>query len=249
MVSPADFTRATGVLTGLGFGDPAHAAVDHAHTYRRPTPGGYPLCVDLHRTLPYFTAPPAEVWQALSSGTQTMRVGDLEVEVLGVPERCLHLAMHALQHVFEAQGPCEDLRRAVHAASEEQWVHAAGVGRALGAEDALAAGLCLIPEGQALSTRLGLTSRRRGILRIAASPEAEGPAYQMQRFFDASSPGERLRLLVNPLFVSPTVMRQVSPLARRGRIGLSLAYAARPFVLLRRIGPGLATRRRILKPR
>jgi hypothetical protein len=45
------------------------------------------------------------------------------------------------------------------------------------------------------------------------------------------------------------VMRQVSPLARRGRIGLTLAYAARPFILVRRIGPALATRRRILKPR
>jgi hypothetical protein len=249
LVSPGDFGGATSVLVTLGFGSPAHSPGDHAYTYRRAESGGFQLCVDLHRTLPYCAVPPAEVWRALSSGTERMSMGAVDVDVLGFPQRCLHIAMHALQHAFEARGPFEDLRRAVDTATMQQWSDAAAISRALGAEDAFAAGLCLIPEGRDLSARLGLTTARRGILRIAAAAdtETEGGAYQVQRVLDASSARERLRLLVNPVLVSPTVLRQVSPLARRGRTGLALAYASRPFLLVRRMGPALATRRRILK--
>jgi hypothetical protein len=157
--------------------------------------------------------------------------------------------MHALQHAFEARGPFEDLRRAIDAASIESWVEASSVGRLLGAEDALAAGLCLVPQGEALSERLGLTAERRGIVRIAATVDRGLPAYQVQRFLDAQSVGDRLRLLVNPVVLSPANLRQVSPLARRGPLGLGLAYAARPFVVAGRTGSALVSRRRILRQR
>jgi hypothetical protein len=189
------------------------------------------------------------VWDVLTSGTGTQRIAGVDTETLGIPALSLHIALHALQHVFESPSPSEDLRRAVALVSDAQWSESAGISRALGAEDALAAGLCLLPEGQLLADRLGLTSHRRGILRMSASSDPGGPAYQVQRAFDASTLGERVRLIVNPLFVSPSVLRKTSALARRGRLGLTLAYAARPFLLARRIGPALAERRRILKPR
>jgi hypothetical protein len=251
LVSPDDFGRASEVLRSAGFGAPSHALVDHAHTYQRETTG-YAQTVDLHRTLPYFVAPPAEVWRVLSRSKSTITLGDVEVDVLGVPERCLHTAVHAVQHafeVFEASGPFEDLRRAVAAGTFEEWSEAAAVSRALGAEDALAAGLCLIPEGEALAARLRLTNDRRGIVRIAATVgHSELPAYQLQRFVDADTFGERIRLLVNPIMLSPANLRQVSPLARHGHVGLGLAYAARPFVVAGRVGSALVSRRRILKP-
>ncbi|HEY1651159.1 MAG TPA: nucleotidyltransferase family protein [Acidimicrobiales bacterium] len=251
LVSPDDFTRASDVLRSIGFGAPSHALVDHAHTYQRDA-GGYAQTVDLHRTLPYFASPPAEVWRVLSRAKSTISVGGVDVDVLGVPERCLHVAIHAVQHAFEASedsGPFEDLRRAVAAAKFEEWSEAAVVSRSLGAEDALAAGLCLIPDGNALSARLDLTTDRRGILRFAGTAgHAELPAYQLQRFVDAGSFGERMRLLVNPIMLSPASLRQVSPLARRGRVGLGLAYAARPFVVAGRVGSAMVSRRRILKP-
>jgi hypothetical protein len=248
LVSPHDFHRATDVLRSLGFGAPSHALVDHAHTYQR-NAGGYAQSVDLHRTLPYLVSPPDEVWQALWGSHATIAVGATQVDVLGVPPRCLHIAMHALQHAFEARGPYEDLRRALDAARLEDWSEAAVLGRRLGAEDALAAGLCLIPEGEAVSERLGLTTERRGIVRMAATVDEQLPAYQVQRFLDAESLGERVRLLVNPIMLSPTNLRQVSPLARRGRLGLGLAYASRPFVVAGRTGSALVSRRRILKSR
>jgi hypothetical protein len=248
LVRPEDFGRAAAVLRELGFGAPSHALVDHAHTYARGA-GGYAQSVDLHRTLPYVAAPPADVWRALHAGHDALALGAIEVDVLGLPQRCFHVAIHALQHAFEARGPFEDLRRAIDAASIEEWAEAASISRRLGAEDALAAGLCLVPQGEALSDRLGLTAERRGIVRIAATVDRGLPAYQVQRFLDADSFGERMRLLVNPVVLSPANLRQVSPLARRGRLGLGLAYAARPFVVAGRTGSALVSRRRILKPR
>jgi hypothetical protein len=252
LVRPEDFARAAAVLRGLGFGAPSHALVDHAHTYARDA-GGYAQSVDLHRTLPYVAAPPADAWRALYAGHGALALGAIEVDVLGLPQRCLHIAIHALQHAFEARGPFEDLRRAIDAASIEEWAEAASVSRRLGAEDAMAAGLCLVPQGEALSDRLGLTAQRRGIVRIAATASAsadrELPAYQVQRFLDADTFGERVRLFVNPVVLSPANLRQVSPLARRGRLGLGLAYAARPFVVAGRTGSALVSRRRILKSR
>jgi hypothetical protein len=100
-----------------------------------------------------------------------------------------------------------------------------------------------------LAARLGLTERRRGIVRMAATVDEELPAYQVQRFLDAETFGERVRLLVNPVALSPANLRQVSPLARRGTIGLGLAYAARPFVVAGRTGSALVSRRRILRDR
>ncbi len=251
LVSPEDFGRASDLLRLRGFGAPSHALVDHAHTYQRDA-SGYAQTVDLHRTLPYFASSPAEVWRVLSRSKSSITLGEVDVDVLGVPARCLHMAVHAVQHAFEAgeaSGPFEDLRRAVAAGTSEEWSEAAAVSRALGAEDAMAAGLCLLPEGEALCARLRLTADRRGIVRIAATVgHQELPAYQLQRFFDAQSFGERLRLLVNPVMLSPANMRQVSPLARHGRVGLALAYAARPFVVASRAGSALVSRRRILKP-
>lgn len=248
LVRAEDFSRATGVLRTLGFGEPSHALVDHAHTYTREG-GGYAQAVDLHRTLPYVAAPTPEVWRTLRHGHDTITLGAVEADVLGLPQRCLHIAMHALQHAFEARGPFEDLRRAIAAADLDDWTEAASVSRALGAEDALAAGLCLVPEGADLSARLGLTEQRRGIVRMAATVDEGLPAYQVQRFLDADTFGERVRLFVNPVALSPANLRQVSPLARRGRLGLGLAYVARPFVVAGRTGSALVSRRRILKSR
>ncbi len=172
LVSPADFGRAAAVLRAAGFGAPSHALVDHAHTYQREQ-SGYAQTVDLHRTLPDLASPPGEVWRVLSATKSRITLGEVDVDVLGVPERCLHIAVHAVQHafeVFEASGPFEDLRRAVAAGTFEEWSEAAAVSRALGAEDALAAGLCLIPDGEALCESPAPHDRSdEALVRIAAT--------------------------------------------------------------------------------
>jgi hypothetical protein len=250
LVSPADFRRAARLLRTLGFGHPTRGRANHAHTYRRMGSDlPQPLCVDLHRTLPYLAVPAKAAWDVLAVDAESVRVVDVDVPILAIPQRIVHIAIHAVQHAFETKNPFEDLRRALGAANTEQLERAVTVSRALGAEDALAAGLNLIPEGRAVSERFNLTAQRRGILRfdVEGGSEVEAAAYQVQRIADATSARERTALLVDMVFVSPHVMRETSPLARRGVIGLALAFAARPFVLIGRIGPAMARRRRILK--
>jgi hypothetical protein len=247
LVAPEEFTRAARLLRRLGFGHPAKGRATHAHTYRRAgSPLAPPLCVDLHRTLPYLAAPPSDVWPVLSHETATLRVADVDVRVLGVPQRVLHIAIHAVQHAFESKNPFEDLRRALAVVSAEQLQETVDISRSLGAEDALVTGLNLIPEGQAMVARLGLDPPRRDILRFGGSSEVEAAAYQLQRIADARSWRERIDLSLDMVFVSPAILREGSALARRGPAGLMAAYAARPWVLARRMGPALLRRRRIL---
>jgi hypothetical protein len=247
LVSADDFSDAAGVLRKLGFGEPARGRAAHAHTYRRlDSDSGLAFCIDLHRSLPYLTAPLPDVWRILSQGAEVIRIGDSDIPVLGIPQRSLHIAMHAAQHASEPT-PLEDLRRAIAVVDLEMWREAAMLSRMVGAEDALAAGLYLRTDGRAIADRLGLTSDRRGILRIALSEAAEGAAYEVQRVIDASSFGERIKLITDGVLLSPATLRQKSPMARRGPGGLALAYAFRPFQLVGRLGHALLVRRRILK--
>ncbi len=49
----------------------------------------------------------------------------------------------------------------------------------------------------------------------------------------------RVRLMLRKAFPSPQLMRTWKPLARRGRVGLALAYAWRPPWLIWQLGPAL----------
>jgi hypothetical protein len=248
LVSPDDFSRAINVLVRLGFGHPVRGRAAHAHTYRRQAaPGECVMAVDLHRSLPYITVSPTEAWRILSRDATPIALGDMDIAVMAIPQRILHIAMHTLQHAFESDKPTEDLRRAVATVDLADWQSAASLSRELGAEDALAAGLSLLPEGQIVSEQLHLPAPRRGILRMASSTEPNGPAYEVQRILDATSFSQRAKLIYDGVALSPTVMRSESPLARRGRGGLVLAYIFRPFQLARRFGPALVARRRILR--
>ncbi|HEY1829086.1 MAG TPA: nucleotidyltransferase family protein [Acidimicrobiales bacterium] len=246
LVNPSSFSAAARVLSGIGFADPWYGPAEHAITYHRRNGAGVVFSVDLHRTIPLVTASPAALWREFSSDTAEITVARRSVRVLGVPHLGLHLAIHAVQHASESGGPKEDLRRAIDVMEFEDWQRTTEASRRMGAEDALAAGLCLAPGGPELAERLQLTSARRGLLRMA-SAELNPQAYQLQRLIDADGWQGRLRMLANPLFMSPAIMRQDSALARRGTLGLVACYAIRPFVLLGRLRPALAARRRILR--
>jgi hypothetical protein len=247
LVNPSSFAAAVRILIQRGFGDPSYGPAQHATTYYRRSEAGVLFSVDLHRTIPLVTASPATLWREFSTATDEIVVARRRVRVLGIPHRALHLAIHAVQHALESGGPKEDLRRAIEILPNEDWEQAAEISRRVGAEDALAAGLCLTPGGTALAEQLQLTSSRRGLLRMASAAELNPQAYQIQRLIDADGWQGRLRMLANPLFMSPSIMRQNSALARRGPVGLVACYAARPFVLLARLRPALAARRRILR--
>jgi hypothetical protein len=246
LVRAADLAGAGDVLRGMGFERVSRGAAEHAHTYLRDT-NGVGLAVDLHRGLPYVTIDPRIVWDVLNEGTEELTVHHRPVRILGAPQRALHLCIHAVQHVTESTDPLEDLRRGIVQLPEDTWRAAATVAASLGAEDALATGLRLLPEGARIAERLELTTHQRDILRVAVNPEVDESSYRLELILGAASTRQRLQVISDTLFVSPNVMRRESGVARHGPLGLAAAYVARPFVLMARIGPAAERRRRMLK--
>jgi hypothetical protein len=62
-------------------------------------------------------------------------------------------------------------------------------------------------------------------------------AHGLERLAATHGPGPKARLLTRKLIPTRSFMRVWSPLARRGQLGLALAYAYRPFWLLAKL-PG-----------
>ena len=196
------------------------------------------IFIDLHFTLVGALAEPEGVWQILRQKTTKMDLRGSEVDVLDVPARAMHVAMHAAHHGPHHPHPLRDLELALQNLSQEVWVAAAEVADQIQATDAMTAGLGMVQEGRALVEQLELQSPVDVdiALRVASAPAA---AFNIQTF--ASLPGisRKFRFLMGKLFPPPSFLRNRSPMARKGALGLTAAYLARPFVVIARLGPGL----------
>jgi hypothetical protein len=250
MVAGGDLAHAHRVLVERGFGpivsddavpmpslDPTAGLWDelggHAITYHRGE--GMPGWVDLHRTL---WRTPATVWNVLSDRTDRLDVGGRELEVPALAGPALIVALHALQHRVASPDPrlaeraLEDLRRAVAGADFALWQETAHMAASVGAEIQLAGALRLVPGGDELAARLGLPvgeaadAAMRGLLAMRAN------GYERL----ALTPGlrARVRLAARALFPSRVLMRWYYPRARKGPVGLAIAYAFRVSVVIRR---------------
>jgi Uncharacterised nucleotidyltransferase len=241
-----DWERAQELLAGLGFEDDLGPL---AHP-RMESEEGYPwwrprdeAAVDLHLTLFGIGAAPGAVWAAFSRDAVVARVGGAEVLMPSHPARLLHVALHAVQHGAEASPKAMvDLERGLELAPAATWERAHELALELDAAPAFAAGLGLTAAGRRLATALGVEAggSQAARLRIAKVPLAEGFAEL------AAAPGARgkLALLRRELFPTPAFMRWWTPLARRGRLGLALAYPWRWAWLAARAVPGYRAWRR-----
>jgi hypothetical protein len=237
LLSPGEWQRAGELLLGLGFKDGLEA-LGHP---RMESFTSYPFKraledVDLHTTLWGIDAPPERVWEVLTRDTARMRIGGREVEVLGEPERAMHIALHVAQHGPAPRKPVTDLKLALEQVPFEVWQKAAAVAQELQATDAFATALTYTPEGVALAQRLGVDERRSvdALLRQSQVPLAEG----FQEL--STTPGLRakLSLIRRELVPTPEFMRWWSPLARRGKLGLAVAYVWRVLITTWRVIPG-----------
>ncbi len=230
LVSPLERPRVERVLTELGYvrtlgdGDiPQPTPELHAETWRRDPTGP---AVDLHRTLNGARAPADRAWAALTRSTDRMRVGSVEVEVPSLAGRALHVALHAAYHGERSGKPVEDLERALARASFDTWTDAAGLARELDAEDAFAAGLELLPQGQALAERLGIAGRRS--VEVSLRAGANRPlALSLEWLAQAPGARAKARLARRLLFPPAAWVRLTYPFARRGRRALVAAYLVR----------------------
>jgi hypothetical protein len=238
LVAPGDIERAGVVLADLGF-EQQPADAPHARAWIRPSDGGQ---VDLHGAVPGMS-PPADAWRVVTHGTETMRIGPVEVEVPRIPMRALIVALHAAHHGPKAEKPLADLARAIDRAPDEIWREAATVAGRVSAIGRFAVGLRMLPEGQRVADRLRLPSTEL-VSQATESGSRAQIALGLDRLAEHRGVREKLRLLVTEVVPNREFMRWWSPLARRGRLGLALAYPVRILWLLWHVGPSLRAWRR-----
>lgn len=240
LVPPDRFDDAERVLERLGFESRALDGLP----YDRPVPahswagGPYGTRIDLHRTLIGVRASPELLWDVLASETEEIDLGSCRVTVLAPAARAMHVALHAAQHGKNEAQPLDDLRRAVSALPLKLWRDASVTAERLHAVEAFAAGLRLLPGGQVVARALELprTTNVDVTLLAAGAPQmAAGLAWLDEL------PGiyPRARLIAGKLLPPPEWLRNWSPLARRGRVGLVVAYVWRPVWLAIHTPPAL----------
>jgi len=222
------FPEARRVLEGLGFtesplesrfplGRPAHA-----ETWIR---RGDSACVDLHRSLIGVGAAAALVWHTISSEAEPMIVVGEEIRVPRPGARALLVALHAAQHGTTWGQPLEDLSRALERVPPETWGRAAALAEELDATAALAAGLHLLPAGESLATTLGLP-RGRPVNDLRGS-DSFHVAQGIEWMLEQAGLSRKIAFLARKAAPPPATMRLRSSLARRGSLGLGLAYVWR----------------------
>jgi hypothetical protein len=243
LVSPKDLEASFQVLKDLRFehprgpiaiglpGDRAPYAYAWIH---RPTGAR----LELHQTLIGVRVSPEQAWLVLSRHTVNMMLSGETVEVLDVPARAMHVALHAAQDGGRAPRAMEDLRRALRKAPYEMWGQSKAVAEELDAVRALAFGLRLRPEGRELARALDLLGEDSvDVLLHAESSVSSARSFEWLASQKGMSP--KIRLVTVKLFPPVTFMRAWKPLARRGRLGLSLAYLWRPLWVCGQAIPGL----------
>jgi hypothetical protein len=239
LVPPRARVAAERVLRSLGFGPGAFELIKgdyprHASVFRRHDGA----TLDLHRTLVGVGVDDDRVWEELSARTEPMTVGGEEVDVPSPVGRAFVVAIHAAKDGGRVPKVRRDLERALVQVDGETWREAARLAAALGAEAAFGAGLRLVPQGAELARRLGLpmaVTPEIAIRRGGAPPLATGLDWLVAT--RGVSASRKLRVVVRKVFPPPAYLREWAPLARRGRVGLALAYVWRPVWLARHALP------------
>jgi Uncharacterised nucleotidyltransferase len=241
IVAPQHHDRAEAALRALGFArmlgdDDTPGWRQASHCWSR---GPADADIDLHRTLTGVRVSDVVLWEALASDTRTITIGQTEVEVLSPSGRALHIALHAAQHGARFPPPLRDLEHALEVVNPATWGAAADLARQLDATGAFATGLRLLPAGRVLASRLGLPASSS----VEAELLASSPPPGALGWHDlAATPGGlgKARVALRKLAPTRRFMREWAPLARRGRLGLTVAYAWRPVWVLLQAIPGLA---------
>jgi hypothetical protein len=238
LVDARDREQAEGVLERLGYRprsaelSPTHT--DHAWLWLRASDH---MHLDLHRSLLGVGAE-VNAWEILAAETEVMEVGGTDVEVLAVPARAMHVALHAAVHADDPAKPMLDLARAVEREPQATWEKAAELARRLDAEGRFAAGLRMAPAGEALAAQLQLTTERsvETAMFTSAVPYS---SWTVNRLANTPGVGPKLRIAARRVFPEPDFMRAWYPIAGRGPLGLALSYLRRLVWLAGATGPAV----------
>jgi hypothetical protein len=243
LVSPADVPEAEAILERLGFErEGLQSITGDWEKYSSAWTGPRASNIDLHHTLIGIGVPASEFWEVMSEGTERMPVGGVEVEVLRPAARALALVIHVAKDGSRRGKARHDLEHATRRLPGEVWTDAAGLAARLRATEAFAAGLRVVESGRALAEQLNLGNAKPPAdvaIRLdgGAPPLAAGIHWLLTTHGWKGKVGVAARKIVPP----PTFMRAWTPLARRGRLGLALAYVWRPIWVMLRVVPAART--------
>ncbi len=240
LISPSKLEAALDALAQLGYKrvvEGAHAVEVGPKEIELIGPAN--VAVDLHHGLLGASAPSELCWAVLARRTVPLRLaGVADVPVLDVPARAMHLALHAAQN-----GPIDvkaiaDLERGLSRIDKSDWREAALVAADIGAEQAFAAGLRLVPDGRQLADELSLTREMTVELALRTRSVTQDALF-FERLAMASGLAKKAVLILRKCFPTAGTMRANSALARRGSLGLLFAWMCRPFLLVRRFVPAI----------
>ncbi len=159
LVSPDDFARAVMVLGECGYTHRLEGAAPcefGPNAKEMVGPGG--VCIDLHHRLLGVSGPADDCWNVLFQRTVPFCLeSGTEAQVLDVPARTMHLALHAAQNGPADAKALADLVRGLERVTPDVWKQASELADELGAVAAFGAGLRLVPAGRLLADELALT--------------------------------------------------------------------------------------------
>lgn len=244
LVPDPQFDAAEGVLARLGF---RRAALDGARVewdrYARTWLRADGAIVDLHRTLLGVGAPPGALWEAMAEEADRLAVAGCEVAVPGPSGLALIVALAAAKDAARHPRARHDLARALVRAPEDRWREAASLAARVGATGSFVAGLRTAPAGEALVRAMGLSgvpSVEVALRREPIPPLAAGMSWLLA----TRGLRRKIGVVARKVAPAPAFMRAWSPLARRSRAGLVVAYLWRLAWIARHVVPALRAARR-----
>jgi hypothetical protein len=172
-----------------------------------------------------------------------MNVAGVAVQVLVEPARLLHVALHAAQHGPGNPRPLHDLNRAVERIGVDVWQETAGLAELLDATATLMVGLRLLPNGEVLVQKLGLSGApTTEVLLRSSNP----PPLALGFNWMSKVPGlhRKIGFAVAKAFPPPEFIRSNDPLAQGGVWQLARGYLRRVWWLIRNAPRGLKAFRR-----
>jgi len=193
--------------------------------------------VDLHRTVAGIGASPNELWSAFTDNAEEIQIGATRIMVPRVTARALTVVLHAGFHGGRGSAT-GDLERLLNRLGRDEWTEVVALAYRLQAIPALAAGLRQLREGAALADSLGLPDRYPLHTTLLASATS-GVSLNLEWLLQLDGTKAKLAFAVRRLVPPVAVMRGRSSLARRGRVGLAIAYVLRPLRILWQLLPAL----------
>ena len=243
LVPPEHLVDAESLLDGVGFRRIGFESIPHdwpKHAVALTNEQG--LAIDLHRTFLGVGASDDRLWAEMNAGAESMELGGGRVRVPSEPGRAFVLAAHAAKDGALASQVRRDLDRATEVVADSVWREALAMAERLDAIPSFAAGLRRTERGSELADRLELP--RTSTVQLALRDTPPPPLAVGIDWLLSGAGSHRFAVVARKLFPPREFMLAWSPLARRGTLGLALAYAGRPFWVISRAVPAyLAVRR------